>query len=163
MATKKKTTNKTECPPEWVVKAVVRDTNMCTIGWSAVTLEGLVQKHQIGVKQAVVFVNRACDRIRVVVRSDDMPYLLMCPVDTEAVIWNSPHQILLYFTRWLYKQHSCKWSQMELLAFIDLLSKGEEWYHGVGRNGGRRRSSRKGQKTKSRTIVKQTIIDATVR
>lgn len=155
------------CPPEWVVKSVVRNTNMHTIGWSAAALEALVQQHQIAPGQAVVFVNRACNRVRVVVRATlDVVYLIMCPVDAEAVVWNSPHQVLLYFTRWLYDAHGADVSEAVLAGLIETLEHGEAWFDEVGYNGVRRRSPRKAKVppcAAAATTIKQTVINANVK
>jgi len=137
MAKKKTETKKTrntknnakDCPPEWVVKDIKLNVNMHTIGWDAATLEARVQHDQIGPGEAVVYVNRAKNRARVIIRPTmDVVGLLMCPVDTRAVIWDSPFHPLVHFTKWLNEFHSTTYSQTQMANLMKELIGEADFY-----------------------------------
>jgi hypothetical protein len=88
---------------EWVVKHVVRPTDLRTVKWQAASMHSMALQYKLQPGQAVLFINKKGDKSRVLVRlSNQIEGLLMMPVDPHGDVWGDPYNAASLAGDWLH-------------------------------------------------------------
>jgi hypothetical protein len=87
---------------EWVIKTVVRPTDLRTVSWQANTMHLTSSQYKLKPGQAVLFVNKAGDKGRILVKSSEQVHtLIMLPVDPKGLVWGDRFNAALIAGQWV--------------------------------------------------------------
>ena len=87
---------------EWIIKTVVRPTDLRTISWQANNLHYISDLYKLKVGEAVLFVNKPGDKARILVKNTEQVHtLVMLPVDPKGYVWGDRFNAALVAGQWV--------------------------------------------------------------